>query len=874
MTVTPVTFPASVLQNEFRVNERFFQLVFGMIFQSFVKNGVIAAVLILQSAVGTIGPARGQTPADQIRLPAGFEAELIYAVPAEQGSWVNLTTDPQGRLITSDQYGKLYRVTVDKKTADATVDPINAKIGRAQGLLCAFGNLYVVAHAGDDMPAGFYKVRDTDGDDQYDSVELLREFAGDGEHGPHAVILGPDRESLYICAGNMTQIPKPERSDVPRLWQEDQLLPRLPDANGHNVDGMAPGGWICKTDRDGKQFLLVGSGFRNEFDIAFDPNGELFTFDADMEWDFGLPWYRPTRVCHVVPGSEFGWRNGSGKWPPYYADSLPAVVDIGPGSPTGITFGTGARFPAKYQNALFISDWSYGIIYAVQLEPDGASYTGKPEIFCSAPALPVTDLIVHPRDGSLYFLVGGRKSQSALYRVTYHGTESISRTKFRPLTELAKERRRIEIGHDVYFPRTPDILQMHPDFFQDVWDALNHEDRHIRFVARTVVEKTEPRHWIGRALDEPKPNQSLEALTALIRVNPAEAGDLQQRVVRSHNRLSWERLSTFQKLHLLRNYGLVMMRLGSPTEKTLATIRKLNQYFPVGADVEGYEDLNNELARLLIAANEPTAVPTAMKLMRESEAQHQQIHYALVLSVAKSGWTPELRRQYFQWFLDAASLQGGNSFTGYLKNIRARAIEGLSDDEKTELAELLAREPEAIDPYAELKARPLVKKWTMEDLASAFDADFSSRDLANGKKMFGVAQCYKCHRIKGTGGIAGPDLTPAGRRFSTRDLLETIIDPNKAISDQYQATIFQMEDGRLITGRVVNLNGDRYMVQTDMIQPNQLEHLKVAEIEAMKPSDVSVMPAGLLDNLTRDEILDLVAYLKSTAPNPVPPKSE
>ncbi len=156
----------------------------------------------------------------------------------------------------------------------------------------------------------------------------------------------------------------------------------------------------------------------------------------------------------------------------------------------------------------------------------------------------------------------------------------------------------------------------------------------------------------------------------------------------------------------------------------------------------------------------------------------------------------------------------------------------------------------------------------MEDLASDTEVDFSIRDLANGKKLFGVAQCYKCHRIQGQGGIAGPDLTPAGYRFSTHDLLETIIDPNKSISDQYQATIFQMEDGRTITGRVVNLNGDQYWVQPDMIKPNELVRLKVQEIEDMKPATVSVMPVGLLDNLTSEEILDLLAYLKSTAPKP------
>ena len=54
---------------------------------------------------------------------------------------------------------------------------------------------------------------------------------------------------------------------------------------------------------------------RNPFDIAFNHDGELFTYDADMEWDIGEPWYRPTRVNHIISGAEFGFRNGSAKWP-------------------------------------------------------------------------------------------------------------------------------------------------------------------------------------------------------------------------------------------------------------------------------------------------------------------------------------------------------------------------------------------------------------------------------------------------------------------------------------------------------------------------------------------------------------------------------
>ena len=163
---------------------------------------------------------------------------------------------------------------------------------------------------------------------------------------------------------------------MPRIWGEDHLLPRMPDGRGFMAGVLAPGGCIYKIDPDGKNWELISIGYRNPYDIAFNRDGDLFTYDADMEWDINTPWYRPTRVCHVASGSDFGWRNGAGKWPAYYPDSLPAVVDIGPGSPTGITFGYGAKFPAKYQEALFICDWSYGKLYAVHLRARRGSLHG------------------------------------------------------------------------------------------------------------------------------------------------------------------------------------------------------------------------------------------------------------------------------------------------------------------------------------------------------------------------------------------------------------------------------------------------------------------------------------------------------------------
>ena len=215
---------------------------------------------------------------------------------------------------------------------------------------------------------------------------------------------------------------KIDASQPPRNWGEDQLLPRQWDANGHARGILAPGGWVAKTDPDGKTWEMVSIGFRNSYDMAFNADGELFVYDADMEWDFGMPWYRPTRVVHATGGSEFGWRSGTGKWPSYYVDSLPPMVEIGPGSPVGVTFGYGAKFPAKYQKALFICDWTFGTMYAIHAEPSGSTYKATKEEFLSRTPLPLTDNAVGP-DGALYFTIGGRGTQSELYRVTYAGPE-------------------------------------------------------------------------------------------------------------------------------------------------------------------------------------------------------------------------------------------------------------------------------------------------------------------------------------------------------------------------------------------------------------------------------------------------------------------
>ena len=293
------------------------------------------------------------TPGDMISVRTGFKVELLYSVPkAKEGSWVALCADPKGRIIVSDQ-GKLGLFRYDPKSG--AVEKIDVPVSGAQGLLWAFDALYVNVN-GPGSSSGLWRVTDTNGDDKLDKAEQIVPLQGGGEHGPHAVLLSEDGKGLYIMGGNHTALPSDlTGSRVPTNWDEDHLLPRNWDGNGHARGILAPGGWVCRVSPDGKERVIQSIGYRNQYDLAINRQGEMFTFDSDMEWDLGMPWYRPTRVCHVVSGSEFGWRSGTGVWPAYYADSLPPVVNVGPASPTGVLMGSGAKFPAKYQDAVYIT---------------------------------------------------------------------------------------------------------------------------------------------------------------------------------------------------------------------------------------------------------------------------------------------------------------------------------------------------------------------------------------------------------------------------------------------------------------------------------------------------------------------------------------
>jgi putative heme-binding domain-containing protein len=793
------------------------------------------------------------TPIKDIKLKEGFKAELLYSVPMKkQGSWVASCFDDKGRLIESDQYGKLYRVTLpplDGKPSETKVEEIPVDFGEAQGLLYAFGALYAITNS-DKYPRGLWRISDTNGDDVFDKVEQLRAFENKGgEHGPHAVILGPDKKSLYIVSGNQTPVPKMDSTRVPTHWDEDNLLPPL-IGRGFMREVMAPGSWIAKTDPEGKTWELIATGCRNTYDAAFNRDGELFTFDADMEWDFSVPWYRPTRVCHVVSGAEFGWRSLSKKWPLRWEDSVPPVVDIGPGSPTGVTFGYGAKFPAKYQEAMFICDWSYGKMYAVHLKPNGATCSADFEEFMTAQPLPLTDVLISPKDGAMYVTIGGRRVQSGLYRVTYVGSEGVSPSVGQGQDALATIRHQLEAFHGKLDPKAVEFA----------WPHLGHEDRAIRFAARIAIEHQPLASWLDKALNETNPRAALAALMALCRSGKGDKA-LLMKVLIVMDYIDFNKLNGPDREAYIRDVYLALCRFGEPNEELRQwLVKKLSPLFPTG---DAWLDV--DLCEVLTFLGDAAFLPKAIAIMENAPTQEEQIAHAKSLRFAKAGWTPELRERYFKWVcLRAPTYKGGASFSLFMGDIRRDAEAGLTDAEKLALKPILDAKPDVQAPQFTFAPRNWVKDWKMSDLDGLLGAGLEgARNFANGRNLFGAAACFACHHFGNEGGAIGPDLTSVAGKYSPHDLLTHIVEPSKEISDQYGQLEVTLNDGSKVFGRIMNLKGDSIILNINMMDPNAQQTIDRKIIKSMEQSKVSMMPPGLLNTLKDNDILDLLAYLLS-----------
>lgn len=780
--------------------------------------------------------APAATPAEDIRTLPGFRIALIRSARADEGSWVAMAFDPQGRIVIAREERGLLRMTLPGAAAEVIDDTLL----EVRGLLFAHDALFANASSS----RGLHRLRDTDGDDRFDEIKLLRTTPGGVGHGRNQLALGPDG-LIYSIHGDDVQAPEGgfDASSPFSNFREDALLPVPWERHLSNNHVRAPGGHLVRTDADGRRWEIVCGGLRNPFGIAFNAGGEAFTYDADMEWDVGLPWHHPTRVLHLVSGADYGWRGGSRPLPAWLPDVHPAVVDLGKGSPTAVIFGTASRWPEPWKSALYALDWAYGRVHAVQLAASGASYSGTAEIFLEGRPFNVTGAAFGP-DGNLYLITGGRRTQSGLYRVSWIGGAGNAGAPPRdPDAVKARAlRRKLETFHG----------RENPAAIETAWPHLDHRDPWIRQAARVAIEAQPPEAWIERAFAEARPAAALEAALALARVGGIAN---QPRLLERMRGFDLAKLAPEEQLAWARALELSFLR--DDPQPAAAFASQIDAALPARDP-----RVNWLLCDLLVFARAPSAVARTLAVSGLAETQEERLHGLSALAGIETGWTPALRRAWLEQFLRARRESIGGPALGTNLSFLQDAFErALTAEEKSELsAELLAARLAAPLPAAP-EPRAFVRHWTMADATAALADLPGAPDAAAGRSLFDAIGCAQCHRFGEAGGTPGPELTEVGRRFDARALLESMIEPSRVVADPYRGVSLVLKSGEVVDGRLLSEEGDAVRIAPNPIAPERdrrIAHAEIAQTTLRSP-----MPPGLLDTLTAAEVRDLLAWLQA-----------
>lgn len=766
-------------------------------------------------------------------LPPGFQIERIRTAQAGEDSWVSLAIDPKGRLLIAREQRGLLRLTLsDNGREVVSVEVVDDTLRECRGLAWKDGALFANAN----NTKGLYRLRDTDGDDRFDEILLVQTTEGGVGHGRNDLAVGPDG-SLNAIHGDDIGVPGgATRRTVPE--------PGAPRELGHwvRIPGSPPdNGWE-----------IMARGLRNPYGIDFNADGEAFTYDADNEGDVGLPFYRPTRINHLVSGANYGWHQDRGNTrslPVWAPDSVPTTFDVGRGSPTGVKFGTRSRFPAPWKDALFALDWAYGRIVVTHLVARGASYHASGGVFLEGRPLNVTDLDFDAA-GDLWFVTGGRKTQSALYRIRYTGetTAPLEGDHFRARAEFSATKRAARKALEAYHGKQD------PEAVEAAWSALGDADPWMRNAARVAVESQPSATWRERALASGEGVQGLTALLALVRVgNDADRAEVREKVVAFDAPPGWSRTAKLTWLRILELAASVQ-----PDEPARDRVSAtLQSWLP---DLS--PEVNREATRRLAVMGAPSGVAWALRFLGEARDQGESLHYLEVLSEAGTGWTPGQRTVFFRSLAHAKRFSNGDRFmTAFFQEVEKNALANAPENERNELADLLKEAPESAPTTP---ARPFVRHWTMADFSGA-QPQPEKHDPARGKALFTAALCARCHVCGTEGRPVGPDLTTVASRFSRADLLESVLDPSKVVAEIHRNVVIQKTDGSTVMGRVIQNDFRQSLLHLSVnpFAPAETVQVAKADIAGWEESPISPMPPALLDTLTREEIADLLGWIEA-----------
>ncbi|TWU06300.1 Cytochrome c [Stieleria varia] len=805
-----------------------------------------------------------------------------------------ITTDPVGRIVAS---GPGYiRVLMDGdgdgvfETSRTLVDGLNHG---AQGLCFHDGDLYYTANN------GIWKVADTDDDGFVDSEpSQMLEIKTGGEHEAHALRMGPDGY-WYLIAGNGNR----QMFELQNV--ESPTFPKPHD------------GVIWRISPDWSKREVWAHGFRNAYDFDFAPNGMIDVFDSDGERDISLPWYRPTRVFRTAQGDDAGWVSRSWKRPRYDPQMPIQLAELGRGSPTGVLRYHGNRLPDRFQNGVWVLDWTFGRVVFVG-DDRSIEEVAKP---IDIAGFAVTDITSTP-DGRVVVSVGGRGSRGGLYLIdAARPNQSAPRQRdvIWPNTETSKHES--HIGKKIRELRNrpePTIESDAANLAMERLDADTNDAERLSALALLIESvgglgpgaAKDPRGEeqvaavfdgyrgvIRPRLDSNLIESATEKLCVMLK-HPDASNELRHEVVRTlavlepESQAAWnaiaadakEMQSPTERLHRL--IALARLPVSRSDEMTDDVVQLMLQIPIEISEREMNVDRNwsERLGELLVAlrrrdslvearlvSNPAFGHPTHLVWTKQMNPEGLEFARRKCLAVSDETIDPDVahfiaqgddavpRTVVREWLKrdetrDAGWMCLASHPTESDVHELNRAVFSFNQSVR-EAAEKALKQLGQEIPERE-SASETVQAWLAKSPAILALVAMSG-NVERGKTLFQVRQCANCHN--GAKAL-GPSLTGINKRFGPADLLRATVDPSHSIPDRFRATQVLTTDGEVVIGMEIYRSVDGLTLLT---ADAKTVRVNTDMIELIRPASSSLMPEGLLEGLSDQDVADLVAYLSS-----------
>jgi putative membrane-bound dehydrogenase-like protein len=672
---------------------------------------------------------------------------------------------------------------------------------------------------------------------------------------------------------------------------------RLIAADGSTLEGGGEGGNIYRMGPDGSKLHRVATGFWNPFALAFDPFGRLFAVDNDPD---SRP---PCRLLHIVEQGDYGYRFRNGRkgvhpftsWNGELPGTLPMVAGTGE-APSGLVVYESVNLPDEYRGSLLATSWGDHRIERYRLQPRGASFvsTMEPVVTGNEDFRPVA-LAVAP-DGSLVFSDWVDKSydlhrKGRIWRLrgSKPGRSSDTRT-------IAPKDGSPEVRAEA-MRRLAD-----PDARDTLLAALESDDPFLRQAARVGLGRSLPVDHLLKLAADPSPARRLGVLLTLRDTGRPEARAALPKALSDPDpdvrfvAVEWiaeARLTEFQEA--LRQ-GLADSSLTrSLFEAHLAALERLDGRKRTLAEEVGGQDY---IASLVIDPSTPPVV--LRRALRSLRPDHPDLAIERLQRFIASS-DPVLRLEAVRTLREsshsgkAAILAALATDVSQPTTLRAESVAGLQPDdaESTERLVELATEADAPLPVRLSAARSL-RGASLDEaqrhrlaadprIAPTFDPratsvdrpklgdldawlarlDAQPGDPAEGERVFFHPKgpgCYRCHRVDGRGGQAGPELTTAAPALTRRRLVESIVRPSQEIAPQFVPWLIARRDGTVATGLLVEEAIDGTQTYAD--STGQTFTIRPDQIAERRPSASSLMPDDLPASMTIEEFRDLAAFLQ------------